>query len=105
MLEAEIIYGVASLPPRAASAAQIEALWRGQWTIENWIPHVRDVMLGEDAGPTGTGTAPRALGAPRNAVLNLLRALGSPLIPDALRHYGAYAHRAVPLFSTSPPRL
>lgn len=101
----EVTYGVTSLPPTAATAAQVETLWRGHWTIENRVHYVRDVTLGEDASQVRTGTAPQALAALRNAVLNLLRALGWPLIPDALRHYGAYAHRAVQLLSTSPPRL
>jgi predicted transposase YbfD/YdcC len=104
-IEEEVTYGVTSLPPTAVTAAQVEALWRGHWTIENRVHYVRDVTLGEDASQVRTGTAPQALAALRNAVLNLLRALGWPLIPDALRHYGAYAHRAVQLLSTSPPRL
>jgi len=104
-IEEEITYGVTSLSPHEASAAQIEALWRGHWTIENRVHHVRDVTLGEDAGQTRTGTAPQALAILRNAVLNLLRALGWPLIPDALRHYGAYAHRAIQLLITAPRRL
>lgn len=104
-VEEEITYGVTSLPPTAVTAAQVEALWRGHWTIENRVHYVRDVTLGEDAGQVRTGTAPQALAALRNAVLNLLRALGWPLIPDALRHYGAYAHRALRLLATSPPRL
>jgi predicted transposase YbfD/YdcC len=98
-------YGVTSLPPTAASPAQVEALWRGHWAIENRVHYVRDATLGEDACQVRVGNAPQALAALRNGVLSLLRALGWRLIPDALRHYGAYAHRALALLSTVPARL
>jgi predicted transposase YbfD/YdcC len=104
-VEEEITYGVTSLPPEAASVGQLEALWRGHWTIENRVHYVRDVTWGEDASQVRTGTAPQALAALRNAVLTLLRAVGWALIPDALRHYGAYAHRAIALLATPLDRL
>jgi len=101
----EITYGVTSLPPRAASAAQMEALWRGHWTIENRVHYVRDVTWGEDAGQVRVGHAPQALAALRNGLLSLLRACGWSQIADATRHYGAYAQRAITFLSTSPVRL
>lgn len=105
VIEEEISYGVTSLPPHEASAAQIEALWRGHWTIENRVHYVRDVTWGEDASQVRTGHAPHALAALRNGVLSLLRARGWSQIADAIRHYGAFAHRAIQLLSTSPVRL
>ncbi len=104
-VQGETTYGVTSLPPEAASAAQLEALWRGHWTIENKVHYVRDVTMGEDACQVRAGEAPHALAALRNGLLSLFRLLGWSLIPDALRHYGAYAHRALALLGTSPPRL
>jgi predicted transposase YbfD/YdcC len=104
-IQEEATYGVTSLPPTAATPAQVEALWRGHWTIENRVHYVRDVTLGEDACQVRVGNAPQALAALRNGVLNLLRALGWSRIPDALRHYGAYAHRALALLATHPARL
>jgi predicted transposase YbfD/YdcC len=101
----EVSYGVTSLPPRAASAAQVEALWRGHWTIENRVHRVRDVTWGEDAGQVRVGHAPQALAALRNGLLSLLRACGWTQIADATRHYGAFAHRAIQLLSTPPARL
>jgi predicted transposase YbfD/YdcC len=101
----EITYGVTSLTPAAASAAQIEALWRGHWTIENRVHRVRDVTWGEDASQVRIGHAPQALAALRNGLLSLLRACGWSQIADATRHYGAFAHRALQLLSTSPGRL
>jgi predicted transposase YbfD/YdcC len=100
-----VTYGLTSLPPEAATAAQVEALWRGHWTIENRVHRVRDVTWGEDAGQVRRGHAPQALAALRNGVLSLLRALGWTQIADATRHYGAFAHRALQLLSTTPRRL
>jgi predicted transposase YbfD/YdcC len=104
-VQEETTYGVTSLPPAAASPRRLEALWRGHWAIENRVHYVRDVTMGEDACQVRAGHAPQALAALRNGVLNLVRALGWALVPDALRHYGAYAHRALALLTTPPPRL
>ena len=104
-IEEEVTYGVTSLPPREASAAQLEALWRGHWTIENRVHRVRDVTWGEDASQVRVGHAPQALAALRNGLLSLLRACGWTQIADAIRHYGAYAHRAIHLLSSPPLRL
>lgn len=101
----EVSYGVTSLPPHDASAAQIEALWRGHWTIENRVHYVRDVTWGEDASQVRAGHAPQALAALRNGLLSLLRACGWTQIADATRHYGAFAQRALQLLSTPPARL
>jgi predicted transposase YbfD/YdcC len=101
----EVSYGVTSLPPAAATAAQVEALWRGHWTIENRVHHVRDRTLGEDAGQVRVGAAPQALAALRNGLLSLLRALGWDNVADAVRHHRASVHRAIHLLSTAPARL
>ena len=98
-----VTYGITSLPSEAASATEVEALWRGHWTIENRVHYPRDVTLGEDACRVRVGNAPHALAALRNGVLNLFRALRWPLIPDALRHYGASVRRALALLATPPP--
>lgn len=82
-----ISYALTSLPATAASAAQLERLWRGHWTIENQVHYVRDMTLGEDAHQMYTGHAPQVLAALRNAVLNQVRAAGWTNIAAALRHY------------------
>jgi predicted transposase YbfD/YdcC len=101
----EVTYGVTSLPSAAASAAQVEARWRGHWTIEHRVHRVRDGTLAEDACQVRVGNAPQALAALRNGLLTLLRALGWANIADAVRHYGAFAPRAIRLLSTAPKRL
>ena len=71
-----VTYALTSLPNAIASAARLEQLWRGHWTIENGVHDVRDVTLGEDGQHLYTGHAPQVLAALRNAVLNLVRAAG-----------------------------
>jgi len=101
-VQVETTYGVTSLPPESASAAAVEALWRGHWAIENKVHRVRDGTFAEDAWQVRTGAAPQALAALRNGLLNLLRALGWTNIADAVRHYGAYTQRALALLATPP---
>ena len=93
----EVTYGITSLGWQEAGAAQVEALWRGHWGIENRVHYVRDVTLGEDAGQIWVGHAPQVLAALRNGILSLLRSKGVTNIADALRHYGASVHRAFEL--------
>ena len=101
----EVTDGVTSLRPVEASAAQVEALWRGHWTIEARVHRVRDVTMGEDAGQQWVGNTPQALAALRNGLISLLRVLGWANIAEALRHYGAYAHRALRLLGAVPAGL
>jgi predicted transposase YbfD/YdcC len=101
----EVHYGITSLTPQEASAAQLEALWRGHWTIENRVHFVRDVTLGEDACQVHVGPAPRVLAALRNTLLNLMRGCGWQNISDAVRHYAAHVSHAFGLISRPPPRL
>lgn len=85
----ETSYGITSLAWHEANVAQVEALWRGHWGIENKVHYVRDVSMGEDAGQIRVGHAPQALAALRNGLLTLLRSTGVTNIADALRHYAA----------------
>lgn len=101
----EVTYGVTSLPAAATTPAEVARYWRGHWTIENRVHRVRDVTLGEDACQVRAGNAPQALAALRNALLSLLRAQGWTNIAAALRHYGAYAARALTLLGALPARL
>lgn len=100
-----VTYGITSLTPTHADAQQLEALWRGHWTVENRVHYVRDVTLGEDACQTHLGNAPRVLAALRNAILNLMRACGWQNIRDAVRHYAAKVAYALDLIRCPPARL
>jgi hypothetical protein len=64
----EVSYGITSLPPSEARAAQLEAVWRGHWTIENRKHYVRDVTLGEDRNQMHSGDAPRVLATLRSGL-------------------------------------
>lgn len=101
----EVTYGLTSLPAATTTPAEVARHWRGHWAIENRVHYVRDVTLGEDACQVRAGNAPQALAALRNALLSLLRAHGWTNIAAALRHYGAYATRALTLLGALPARL
>jgi predicted transposase YbfD/YdcC len=101
----EVTSGITSLPAAATTPAEVERLWRGHWTIEHRVHHIRDVAFGEDAGQVRAGSAPQALAALRNALLSLLRCLGWRSITNALAHDGAYLHRALHLLHHHPARL
>lgn len=93
----EVSYGLVSMRPEEAGAAAIERLWRGHWTIENPIHHVRDVTFGEDAGHAAQGNTAHVLAALRNGLLMLFRSANWRSIPDALAHYGASVSRVFTL--------
>jgi predicted transposase YbfD/YdcC len=93
----EVSYGVTSLAPKEASAAEVEDLWRGHWGIENQVHYVRDETMGEDRGQMYCGQAAQALAALRNGILSLLRSQGVTRIADALRHHGASVEAALAL--------
>jgi predicted transposase YbfD/YdcC len=99
----QVSYGITSLEPHRASAAQLEQVWRGHWTIENRVHYVRDETWREDRGQLWRGSAPQALAAFRNGVLNLLRAQGHRRIAETLRAYAAAIPQALRLLIQ--PRL
>jgi len=100
-----VSYGLTDLTPAQAGARQLEALWRGHWTIENRDHYVRDVTMGEDAGRAHTGSTAHALAAWRNGVLTLLRRAGWRNIADALRAYAASVDAALRLIGAMPTGL
>jgi predicted transposase YbfD/YdcC len=93
----EVSYGLVSMRPEEAGAASIKRLWRGHWTIENPVHHVRDVTFGEDAGHAAQGNTAHTLAALRNGLLTLFRSANWRSIPDALAHYGASVTRVFTL--------
>jgi len=101
----EVSYGLTNLTPDDAQAPQLEALWRGHWTIENGVHYVRDVTMGEDRCQIATGNAPRALAALRSGLIDLFRQQGWANIADAIRHYGASVARVLLLLGAIPTRL
>lgn len=101
----EVSYGLTNLGPDEARAAELEALWRGHWTIENRKHYVRDVTMGEDQGQAYCGSTPQALASLRNALIDLMRKEGWTNLADALRHYGASVPRVLALIGARAPGL
>ena len=80
-----------------AGPAQLPALWRGHWQIENGLHWVRDVTLGEDACHIRTGHAPQNMAAVRNCVLNALRLAHHPNSAAACRSFAWHPKAALAL--------
>ncbi|MBU0490388.1 MAG: ISAs1 family transposase [Chloroflexi bacterium] len=91
----ETVYGLTSLAPQRAGAADLLALTRGQWGIENRSHWVRDVTLGEDLSQVRQGRLPQVMAALRNAVIAVIRLLGFRFIPDALGYFAARPSEAL----------
>ncbi len=90
-------YGITSLTPERASAADLLKLCREHWTIENKLHWVRDVVFGEDASTARTGAIPEVMAAMRNAAISVLRFTGHTKITDALQYFATQPKLAVNL--------
>ncbi len=89
VLRHETAYAVTSLGPDRAAPAQLLALWRAHWHVENQLHWVRDVTFDEDRAQVRAGTAPQAMAAFRNVAIGLFRLLGERNIAAATRRYAA----------------
>jgi predicted transposase YbfD/YdcC len=85
----EVVYGITSLAPERASAAQLLRLWREHWHVENRLHWVRDVTFDEDRSQVRAGRAPQVMAALRNVAISLLRLCGAENIAAACRRYAA----------------
>jgi hypothetical protein len=93
----EVVYGVTSLPPEAATAEELLRLWRGHWGIENRVHWVRDVTFDEDRCQVRSGSAPQVVAALRNLVISLVRKAGHGNVAAALRRHAARPSEALAL--------
>ena len=82
-------YGITSLTPQRASAADLLKLRREHWTIENKLHWVRDTVFQEDASSVRTGVIPQVMAAMRNTAISVLRFTGHTKITDALQYFAA----------------
>jgi hypothetical protein len=96
----ETSYIITSLSPEHATPAQLLALVRGHWGIENRLHWVRDVTFDEDRCQIRTGAAPQVMAALRNLVIGLFRLRGLRNIAAALRTHAWHAQRAIALVTT-----
>ncbi len=90
-------YGITSLMPERASAADLLKLCREHWTIENKLHWVRDAVFREDASSPRTGVIPEVMAAMRSTALSVLRFTGHTKITDALQYFAAKPKLAVNL--------
>lgn len=97
----QVRYAVTSVTPDRAGARQVARLWRGHWSIENKVHHVRDVSFGEDATRAWRGNTAHALASLHNAAVNLMRAAGWRQMADAIRYHAARPHRALRLIGVA----
>jgi predicted transposase YbfD/YdcC len=89
VLRQEIAYAVTSLAPRRATPAQLLALWRGHWAIENRLHYVRDMAFDEDRATVRAAHAPQVMAAFRNAAIGLIHARGATTVTATCRRFAA----------------
>lgn len=90
-------YGITSLQPNRATAADLLRLKRGHWAIENKSHWLRDVILGEDASQVRCGAIPAVMAALRNTALSILRLAGYQAIAKTMRYFSANPKQALTL--------
>jgi hypothetical protein len=93
----EVAYAVTSLSFKRADAARLAGLLRGQWSIENRLHWVRDVVFAEDHSRVRTAGGPQVMASLRNLVIGLLRLAGHAKIARALRWIARNPTRALAL--------
>ena len=93
--QCEDAYLISSLDLRRHTAAELLAFNRGHWAVENSLHYVRDLTMGEDACRVRTGSAPQVLAGIRNAVLAILKGVGSTNIAASLRYYAVHVVQAL----------
>jgi predicted transposase YbfD/YdcC len=96
-IKCHVQYGITSLTPQRASAADLLKLRREHWTIENKLHWIRDTVFGEDASSVRTGVLPQVMAAMRNTAISVLRFTGHTKITDALQLFAAKPKLAVNL--------
>jgi predicted transposase YbfD/YdcC len=90
---AETCYAITSLTVTQASPAQLAAIIRGHWGIEDRLHWVRDMDFDEDRSQVRTASGPRIMASLRNLVIAILRLAGTTSIAAALRHHARQPSR------------
>jgi predicted transposase YbfD/YdcC len=83
----ETVYAITSLTAVAASPAELAAIIRGHWMIEDRLHWVRDMDYDEDRSQVRTASAPRVMATMRNLAITILRLAGHASIAAALRYH------------------
>jgi predicted transposase YbfD/YdcC len=90
-------YGITSLPPAVADAAQILRIRRRHWSIENQLHYPKDVSLGEDRSLVHAEQGPTVLAMLRDTGISLLHLAGCRTFAAALRAFADKPVAAVAL--------
>ena len=102
----EVVYGLTSLTPEAASPAKLLALTRQYWGIENGLHYRRDVTLQEDATRLTVGNSGHNMAILNNLVVSLCIQAGLDNLAKARRLFNAKPDQALKLLtSTGNPFL
>ena len=102
---AHTVFGVTSLGPERAGPAELLALNRGHWEIENRLHHVRDFTYDEDRCRAKRRRLPRNLACLTNAAISIVRLNGRfSHLPQANRHCAARQGEALREVVRTPPR-
>ena len=83
----ETCYAVTSLSVTQASPAQLAAIIRGHWGIEDRLHWVRDLDFDEDRSQIRTASGPQIMASLRNLAITILRLAGATCIAAALRYH------------------
>jgi predicted transposase YbfD/YdcC len=94
-METEAVFGITSIPRERAGAAELLALTREHWGIENGLHGRRDVTLREDASRVRRGAAPQVMAILRNLVIYLFPRSGRTSLAAAIRHYMCHPESAI----------
>jgi predicted transposase YbfD/YdcC len=78
---------VTSLTVTQATHAELAAIIRGHWGIEDRLHWVRDMDFDEDRCQIRTASGPRIMASLRNLVITILRLTGATSIAAALRYH------------------
>jgi predicted transposase YbfD/YdcC len=84
---AETCYAVTSLTVTQATYAELAAIIRGHWGIEDRLHWVRDMDFDEDRCQIRTASGPRIMASLRNLVFTILRLTGATSIAAAVRYH------------------
>ena len=82
----ETVYAITSLTAIQATPAELAAIIRGHWAIEDRLHWIRDMDYDEDRSQVRTASGPRVMATMRNLALTILRLAGYASIAAALRH-------------------
>jgi hypothetical protein len=99
--EVEVAYGITSLPRERAGAAELLALSRGHWGIENGLHGRRDGTLREDASRVRRGAASQVMAGLRNLVIYLRPYSGRRSLAAATRYHMCHPEKSIELLSTA----